>query len=315
MKNFLLSCLLLTGAVGYGQREYHPRDTSYSIHSTFLKVKKKYPTVRPVAPPGYASVHRAANQVYTDLAGARPLHLDIFHKKVRRRKRPCVLMIHGGGWTTGAKENLIPMAIELAKSGYVTVTVEYRLSAEAPYPAGVEDLKAAVRWLRANASEYGIDEDRIAAYGCSAGAQLASLLGTTNDLDLFDANPDNQAYDASVQAVLNIDGIVSFVHPDAAPEWTGRSANAWLGKYRNPNWEAASPLTYADEHSPPFLFVNSSYPRFHAGRDELFAVLSKHGIYFEEHTFADSPHGFWLLDPWFKPTLKYSRSFLKKVFR
>ncbi len=315
MKIYQLLFLLFATATGVGQAVYQPRDTSYSIHTTYLKVSKSHPDVRPVQVQMYRSVRRVANLVYTEVNGERPLHIDVFHRKGKRRKRPAVLLIHGGGWTSGAKENLIPMAVELAKRGYVTATVEYRLSAEAPYPAGVQDLKAAVRWLRANAPAYGIDPDRIAAYGCSAGAHLASLLGTTNELSLYAGNGERQQVSAAVQAVLNIDGIVSFIHPESAPERTGRAANAWLGKYENPNWREASPLEYAGADSPPFLFVNSAYPRFHGGRDDLFVVLDRYNIYHEAHTFAGAPHGFWLLEPWFKPTLKHSRSFLKRVFR
>lgn len=234
MKLQLLYFLLLTTFISNAQPAYQPRDTSYSINSSYLKIRKTHPEVRKVTRVTQPRVTHQPNLVYTDLAGERSLHLDVFYRKPGRKLRPAILMIHGGGWTSGSKENLHPMASQLAAKGYVTATPEYRMSAEAPYPAAVEDLKAAVRWLRANAAAYGIDTARIAAYGCSAGAHLAALLGTTNELDLFDANPDNGGYSASVQAVLNIDGIVSFVHPDASPEWTGRSANAWLGPYENP---------------------------------------------------------------------------------
>lgn len=316
MKKYFVILLLLGAVPSTAQTEYQPRDTSYSIHSTYEKVRKTQPEVRKVTATEHRRVLRDNNVVYTvHLNGERPLHADVFYPKPRRKQRPAVLMIHGGGWTTGSKENLHPMASRLAAKGYITATVEYRLSAESPYPAGVEDLKTAVRWLRANAATYGIDTNQIAAYGCSAGAHLASLLGTTNELELYDGNPDYPGHSAAVQAVLNIDGIVSFIHPESEPEWTGRSANAWLGPYQNPNWREASPLEYAGKDSPPFLFINSAYPRFHGGRDDLFLVLDRFNIYHEVHTFAGSPHGFWLLDPWFEPTLKYNLAFLRRVFR
>lgn len=303
--------------LGFAQSSYSPRDTSYSIYSSYLKIQKKYPAVRPVWADLPKCVQVKSNIVYANLNGKRPLHLDVFFpKKNRKKKRPAILLIHGGGWTTGSKENLIPMAQQLAKKGYVTVTVEYRLSAEAPYPAAMYDLKTAVRWMRAHAEEFGIDTNKIAAYGCSAGAHLAALLGTTNGMTLYDRHSDYSSYSADVQAVLNIDGIVSFVHPAAEPEWTGKSANSWLGSYEEnyERWKEASPLEYAGQKTPPFLFVNSSYPRFHAGRDDLFVILDKYNTYHEAHTFDDTPHAFWLLAPWFEPTLDYSLAFLKKVF-
>ncbi|MCP9236122.1 alpha/beta hydrolase [Lewinella sp. JB7] len=310
----LLLILLFFGALE-AQSGYHPRDTSYSIHSSFEKIRRDYPGVRPVYPRLPAGVVADTNRVYFTAAGDRELHLDVFRLPADEL-RPGVLMIHGGGWTTGSKENLTPMAQRLAGLGYVTVTPEYRLSAEAPYPAAVIDLKQAVRWMRAHAGEYGIDTNRIAAYGCSAGGQLASLLGVTNGPLLYDTVSPWVGYSADVQAVLNIDGIVSFIHPEAEPEWTGRSANAWLGDFKGNylQWREASPLEYAGIGTPPFLFVNSSYPRFHAGRQDFIDILHRQGTYSEVQTFADAPHAFWLLDPWFEPTLEYAVRFLGRIF-
>lgn len=295
---------------------YYPRDTTYTIASAYKQVKERYPDVVPVRNNLPESVQLSPNVVYAELEGGRKLHLDLFQPKTRSKKLPAVLIIHGGGWRAGSKENMVPMAEQLAAKGYVTATVEYRLSGEAPYPAAVHDLKAAVRWLRANAETYGIDTSKIAAYGCSAGAHLATLLGTTNESTLFDKHRGNAAYSTKVQAILNIDGIASFIHPEAKPEWTGPSATAWLDKYEEnyERWKEASPLEYAGKHTPPTLFVNSSYPRFHAGRDDLIAILNQFGTYNEIHTFGGSPHGFWLYEPWFEPTLNLVNSFLKKVF-
>ncbi|MBI1226665.1 MAG: alpha/beta hydrolase fold domain-containing protein [Bacteroidetes bacterium] len=309
--------MLISSLAVLGQSSYSPRDTSFSIYSTYQKLKKDYPDIRPVWDKLPASVAEKRNLVYANLANDRPLHLDVFYPKKKKRKPcPAVLLIHGGGWMTGSKENLVPMAQQLAKAGYIAVAAEYRLSAEAPYPAGVKDLKAAVRYMRANAAEFGIDPKKIAAYGCSAGAQLATLLAATNGLTLYNGVGENSQYSADVQAVLNIDGIASFVHPEAEPEWTGKAANAWLGNYEEnrERWKEASPLEHAGKGFPPIIFINSSYPRFHAGRDDLFQLLDKNGTYHEAHTFEGSPHGFWLMEPWFQPTLDYSLAFLKKFF-
>ncbi|WP_116106550.1 alpha/beta hydrolase [Lewinella sp. IMCC34191] len=315
-KALLFLGAILSGAACSAQSGYQPRDTSYSIHSTYTKVVKSNPDVRPVYGRLPKGVREDTNRVYAEVGNDRSLYLDVYYPDSMTTPRAAVLMIHGGGWTTGSKENLHPMARQLAARGYVTVTPEYRLSAEAPYPAGVRDLKLAVRWMRANAAEYNIDTNRIAAYGASAGAHLASLLGTTNELDIYDTLSPLHAYSDDVQAVLNIDGIVSFVHPDAEPEWTGRSANAWLGDYEAhyERWREASPLVYAGANTPPFLFVNSSYPRFHAGRQELLNVLDQHNTKYVVATFENSPHGFWLLEPWFEPTLYLAAGFLEAVF-
>ncbi|MFK7949726.1 MAG: alpha/beta hydrolase fold domain-containing protein [Saprospiraceae bacterium] len=315
--SFFILFVLCFGQIILAQNTYAPTDTAYSIHSSYLKISKKQPNVKPVWANLPKQVEAFSNVVYLELENGRKLHLDVFKPKRRKhKKRPAILMIHGGGWMTGSKENLIPMAQQLAKKGFVTVTVEYRLGGESSYPSAVYDLKSAVRWLRANAEIYNIDTNKIAAYGCSAGAHLATLLGTTNNNSHFDKPTQNAEYSANVQAILNIDGIVSFIHQEAKPEWSGRSANAWLGDYNDnfERWKSASPLEYVDKNTPPILFINSSKPRFHAGRDDFIAIIDQHNIYHKTHTFENSPHAFWLLEPWFEPTLKYSLRFLKKVF-
>ncbi|MCB9266774.1 MAG: alpha/beta hydrolase fold domain-containing protein [Lewinellaceae bacterium] len=309
---FLLAAPVISGAQG---RDF-PRDTTYSIRIAYEKIRKTHPDVSPIQPGLPEGVAAKMDVVYANLNG-RELHMDIFHPAQEKEEGyPGAILIHGGGWSSGTKAHQVPMAQQLAKRGYVTAAVEYRLSPEAPYPAAVYDLKAALRWLRAHAADYQLDPSKIAALGCSAGAQLASLLGTTNGMEKFEGENGYPEYSSAVQAVLNIDGIVSFVHPEAAAE--GDAASRWLGGSRTERyerWREASPLEYVDEKTPPFLFVNSSFPRFHAGRDGLITKLDEFGTYSEVHTLPGSPHSFWLVHPWFEPTLKYAAKFLDNVFR
>lgn len=317
MKFSLGLLLLLVVQTGRTQQVDYPRDTSYTIHSNYLKLRKKYPFITPIAPELPKKVREQRDLVYKTLPG-RELHLDIFYpKKKKRNKYPGVLMIHGGGWSSGSKAHQVPMAQQLARKGYVAVAVEYRLSPEAPYPAAVDDLKEAVRWMRANAAAYGLDTAKIASLGCSAGAQLAALLGVTSDKAHFGtsgtAYPE---YSCTIQAVVNIDGIVSFIHPEADAE--GAASGKWLGGDRiaaAENWKAASPLEYISNTTPPFIFINSSIPRFHAGRDDFVKILNGFGIYNEVHTLPDTPHSFWLVHPWFETTFAYCHRFLDKVFK
>lgn len=92
--------------------------------------------------------------------------------------RAALVIVHGGGWAGGSKSVDVfqKMMIDYAQKGYVTINVEYRLTGEAPFPACIEDVKCAVRWLRAHAEEYGVDPNRIGAYGHSAGAHLTLML-------------------------------------------------------------------------------------------------------------------------------------------
>src|SRR5688572_25088346 len=117
--------------------------------------------------------------------GARQLKLDVYRppQTDQRSAVPGIVVVRGGGWRSGDKDAFGFIAGQLAKEGFVAVSIEYRTSAEAKFPAAAHDVKAAVRWLRAHAAEYGVDPDAIGAIGGSAGAHLVALLGTSAGVD------------------------------------------------------------------------------------------------------------------------------------
>ena len=285
----------------------------YTIATTVKKYKKDYPFIMPIEPLVSESIITEQDIVYKTTETSN-LKLDIYRPKISSEEKcPAVLLIHGGGWISGSKENQRIMAQHLAENGFVAITASYRLSREAPYPAGVIDLKDALRWMKLNAEKYHVDTKKIAVLGTSAGAQLATLVGVTPNSEIY--NEKDEKISSEVQAIVNIDGITSFIHPDAEES---EIAGLWLGGLRNENpknWKEASPLEYVDKNTPPALFINSSMPRFHAGRDDMIKILEENNIYSEVHTLEGSPHSFWLLEPWFQPTLDYTVSFLNKVFK
>jgi acetyl esterase/lipase len=305
-----------------GQHKAIERDTSFTLTNTAPKVIRQYPQATLVVARLPNGVVAEENIVYARYGG-RELHLDLFAPREKgEAPRPGVLLIHGGGWRSGNREMEWPMAQELAAHGYVAATVEYRLSPEAQYPAGVYDLKAAVRWMRANASKHNIDSNRIAAYGCSAGGTLAAFLGTTGDVKKFEGNAGYEEHSSRVQAVVDVDGVLDFTNPaesarddDPTKPSAGKS---WFGasyKEKPDVWREASPINYVDKKTPPILFVNSSLERYHAGRDEMILQLNKLGIYSEVHTLPDTPHPFWLFQPWFEQASENIVSFLDKTFK
>lgn len=188
------------------------------------------------------------------------------------------------------------------------------------YPAAVHDLKSALRWMRSHAKKENIDTTKIAVLGFSAGGQLAAFLGTTMGNPRFEGDC-NRGVSTRVQAIVDMDGTLSFVHPQSGEGDDSRSTSAatyWFGypKKDNPElWQEASPLTHVGKHTPPVLFINSSVARMHAGREDFISVLNQHGIYSEVHTFPDAPHSFPLFEPWFEPTVTYITGFLSKVFK
>ena len=302
----LLGTLSLKGQV--------KRDTSFTVYGTYLKEKKARPYIVIAGPGLPPDVKVKKDIVYKDIKG-RKLLLDIFYPAKIKKRKPAVLMVFGGGWKSGDKSQNHAMAIELAKNGYVAVSVEYRLSGEAIYPAAVLDLKAAIVWIRSHAKKYGIDPNRIAALGCSAGGQLAALLGNTNLSLLYEDSTGNNIHPATIQAVIDIDGILAFQHPESAE---GTVAGLWLGGdsiSKRSAWQEAAPLSHAGPNSPPTLFINSSNPRFHAGRTDMIKILDRYGIYSEVHELPDTPHPFWFFHPWFNEVIKYSVAFLNKVFQ
>ncbi|MDE5786270.1 MAG: alpha/beta hydrolase, partial [Duncaniella sp.] len=205
--------------------------------------------------------------------------------------------------------------------------VEYRLTPEARYPAGLHDIKAAVRWEHGNGSAYGIDTTRIALSGCSAGGQLAALAGITNGSMRHEGVLMTGESPAKVSAVICIDGITTFVSDyNIADVYERREkhngqlpVNAmWLGGMpdeANENWQEASAVNWVTPASPPVCFINSDLPRYRDGRDEIRPLLQNAGIYSEIHSVHSPIHPFWLFFPWYTATATHAADFLDKVLK
>jgi pectinesterase len=159
--------------------------------------------------------------------------------------------------------------------------------------------------MRAHATEYHIRPDRIAVMGGSAGGTLAALLGTTAGIEKSDGAGAYSSQTAEVQAVIDMDGILDFTDPaesgkDTDPEKPS-AGTAWFGgtfKEKPGAWREASPVQWVSAKTPPFLVINSSLPRFRAGRDSVISRLRRFGIPAEVYEFPDAPHPFWLMHPW-----------------
>ncbi|WP_207534556.1 alpha/beta hydrolase [Desertivirga arenae] len=292
-------------------------DTSYSTYSAFRNTVRQFPDIKIVKEQKFREVKELRNITYCNL-GSRNLKVDAF-LPIRKKKAPAILIIHGGGWRTGNRAQHYPLAQHLAKKGFACFTAEYRLSTEALYPAAVYDLKAALRWMKAEGSKYRIDTGRIAVLGFSAGGELAAFIGSTANNLQYEDSSCHANYSTSVQAIVDIDGTLSFVHPESGEGDDSRSTSAgtyWFGysKKENPAlWADASPLAHAKENKAPVLFLNSSVNMMHAGRDDFRRELDKKNIYSEVQTFPEAPHSFILFEPWFKPSVTYIDTFLKKV--
>ena len=295
-------------------------DTSFSVQSAYRNDTKYFPELTLADSSMPQSVRVFKNIIYKKLS-TENLALDVYAPALKP-KNPvgAVLMVHGGGWRSGHRSHNNTLARRLAAKGFVAIPVSYSLSTHALYPQAVYDLKTAVRWMRANADKFDIDTSKIAILGFSAGGQLAALIGTTSGNKILDKPDEFNGVSSHVQAVIDIDGTLAFIHPESGEGDDSKSISAatyWFGysKKEKPElWQQASPLNYAGKNTPPFLFINSSVSRMHAGRDDMIKEMDAFNIYSEVHSFPQAPHCFMFYTPWFGPTLDYVDRFLNKVF-
>jgi acetyl esterase/lipase len=190
------------------------------------------------------------------------LELDMARSKVAKGLAPAIVCIHGGGFRAGDRQHHDSLCVQLAQRGYVAVTVTYRLAPKYQFPAAVNDVKAAVRWLRANRTKYGIDPDRIGATGDSAGGHLALFLGLTADVKSFDAADGGNADQSSgVTCVVDLYGPTDFTKSygksvDAAevlPLFLG--GNLDTARHRH---VVASPLNWVTPNAAPTLAIHGT---------------------------------------------------------
>jgi acetyl esterase/lipase len=291
---------------------------TYDAEHTYKKLIKDYPFIQIASANVPPNVMKVADQTYAQY-GSRCLKLDMYLPALQAaRGVPVVVLVHGGGWSSGYRSEFVPMAVRLAQRGYAAVTISYRLSGEAAYPAAIHDARAAVRWVREHAKQYHLDPQRIALAGGSAGGQIASLAGVTGHLDQFDPGAASSSVSSAVQAIVNIDGLSDFTSETARaneddPAKKVTSAGKWLGgRYSEKAdvWHEASPIQYVRAGMPPILFIDSSKPRFAVGRDDMVAKMNAVGVANQITFVADTPHSFWLFDPWLQPTVDATVGFL-----
>jgi acetyl esterase/lipase len=232
-------------------------------------------------------------EVYGAVAGE-SLLLDVYRSLQSASARPAVVLVHGGGMWTGSRTHMEHPARQLAQAGYVAFSVDYRLvdatAGQHRWPAQLDDVQRAVRWVRAHASTYGVDLERIGAFGWSAGGQLAALLGTR---DTRDATASIASYPSRVGCVVDLAGDVDLASYTDPPEL--HEVVALLGgtvlevpeRYRD-----ASPLTWIDGRTAPFLVI-------HGDQDDvvpieqsrrLVAALRKAGVGVEYVELAETGH-------------------------
>lgn len=228
-------------------------------------------------------------------ADGNPLLLDIYMPPESKEAVPVILWVHGGGWQHGGKGGGQPF---LTTHGYAVVSINYRLSQEAKFPAQIEDCKSAVRWIRANAEKYNFDPGRIGVWGSSAGGHLVALLGLTGQEKQFDKG-DHLDQSSAVQAVCDWFGPTDLLEFDKTGGQSMRSILTQLlgvEPQQNPDKTAeASPLTYVTKAKtiPPFLIMHGDADKVvpFSQSELLYAALKKAGSDVQLYCAKGAGHG------------------------
>jgi acetyl esterase/lipase len=228
-----------------------------------------------------AGVDVKSDITYATVAGEE-LKLDLAEPKGLDHAAPAIVMIHGGGWSAGKRQDMAGLMKEAAARGFVSATVSYRLAPKHRFPAQIEDVKCAIRYLRAHADELKIDPKRIGAMGISAGAHLSMMLGTLDSSDGMEGDGGNPEQPSKVQAVVSFVGPTNLVWPQYTDVQV-QILDAFLNGKPMDNQEAcrkASPITYVNAgDAPTLMFFGTKDPLIDVGNAmQMCEALTKAGV-------------------------------------
>ncbi len=180
--------------------------------------------------------------------------MDIYEPADGQTRRPAVMFIHGGAWRGGSRDHFSRLALRLARSGFVTASIDYHLVPEGAYPVAIQDCFCALSWLRAHAGEYGVDPDRIAVMGYSAGAHLASIVGVGGDTPELQAGGCPTGSTGPPAAVIPSDGPHDLrgIDHDWVSDFLGGTEEEVPERY-----VLASPITHVRPGLPRYLLIHA----------------------------------------------------------
>lgn len=238
-------------------------------------------------PPASTSAGQVEKDVVFAKGGDADLHCDIYRPPAASAKRMAILHYHGGGFGGGSKDGLADRIKPLTALGYVNIAAQYRLSGVAKWPAQIEDVKAAIRWTRANATSLGIDPARIAVAGYSAGGHLALFAAGTQNHPEFEGKGGNAGVPTALAACVAYYAVTG-------PAWEGFRRQFPMPEGSSEEaWRLATPGTYIKDFPPTLLYhglADTTVPP--ESSEEFLKLLRDANVPAELHTFGGVPHEF-----------------------
>lgn len=295
-RHLFLNSLLLAAGIGVllpsARAEVHPAPPGFrtedEVKQTYNANKIRIINLAIDVP----ETVRVERNVEYGKGGQTALKLDLYSPKDATGPRPGIIFIHGGAWKDGYRQMYHHYCTKFADQGYVSATITYRLSSEAPFPAAVEDAKCAVRWMRANAEKLGVDPNKIAVAGGSAGGHLALMVAYADDENL-EGQGGHEGVSSRVQAVVSL-----YAPTDLTVDGvrTAKDVIRFLGNKTVDDepalYELASPVTHVSKDDPPTLIIHGSLDStVKIGQAELLtAALAKAGVDHEFDRIEGWPH-------------------------
>jgi acetyl esterase/lipase len=259
--------------------------------TTFATITAQQPKALPQPPAGVAFEREI---VYGTGAGEE-LKLNLARPQNANGALPCIVVIHGGAWRAGNKAQHDRQTWEFAQRGYVSATVGYRFCPKYRFPAQVEDVKCAVRFLRANADKFGIDPNRFGAVGFSAGAHLSMMLGVMGKDDGLEGDGGCSDQPSQVQAVVSYFGPTDLLADDI-PDVSKPLLSEFVGgsqSEKQDECKRASPITYVSSgDSPMLLFQGTKDPLVpHTQAFKMIDALTAKGVPGRAEIILGAGHG------------------------
>jgi acetyl esterase/lipase len=249
--------------------------------------------------------------------GPRTLLLDLYLPSPFKRGRPGVIVVRGGGWMVNDRKRFAHVASALAEKGVAAACIEYRTADEAAFPGAIQDVKAAVRWMRANATQYGIDSEVIGTLGGSSGAHMALLAGLTAGVAEFEGNGGHTDESSQIQGVVSMATPADLLSLSANNKRTVGTFLHATPEEDDKKWRWASPVNHVTRGGPPVLLLHGADDDSVPPNQSVDFVrrYREAGARAEIHILSGAPHAFWNYRPWFSEAMERAATFFLGIAR